>query len=527
MAAKPGVPDWDELWRSFETAVTTADTDAEERAITALRTRLANGETMAHEAVTRGLRLFKSCRRFDRLVEFADLVGACDSEYPMLRKLAAQGLIETKKFDRAIAELEKARTYIAGLLPPPGGESTVADAVIRLQLRPELAEVEGLLGRVYKQRCVDNAMYGVTEKRIEDARRSLGYYWEAYRAAPVENLWHGINYVALANYAQKNLGIDPPGQPVEQAARDILQTLAYLETRGPLDAWDHATRAEAALAVGDLARARESYAAYLAAGIDEFMRESTRRQLEQIWELPPSHELLALFRRTPAIPHEQPQQTYPGVQLEARFKDAPYNRVDTDPQAVSRARGVVRLGSEIYVGDGTGCLVNGGSISPKLKTKRVLLTCAHVCPGAVAPTDVQVIFFAPGTRRGNIIVEYAELLWTSVKLDASLLLIGGGPDGVQPAPFARRKVRVGDRAFIIGHPLGGAKLASLRDNDVREVGTQYFYYLSAADPGSSGSPVFNDDWHLAGMHRAGPQPKQMNEGSRLDLILAALRAHAW
>lgn len=513
----------------MEIAVEGCDGAAEERALKTLRIRLHNKEVMTEQAALHGLSILKRCRRFDRLVEFGDLVDACGCDNPVLRKLYAQGLIELADYERAIEELEKTRTLINERLTRAADENSIEDAIRALRDRYELTEIDGLLGRAYKQRCFDHAMYGITEGRIKDAVMSLTYYGEAYHSAPVTNLWHGINYVALTRYAQRNLQLDP-GPGMEIVAREIVRTLDYLETEAPLGVWELATRAEAYLALGDSGRARDGYAEALAApGADSFMRGSARRQLEQIWELPQSHEILALFDE-PRPPEASVPVSVPfDVHLQARFKDSKYNPVKDHPMAIERARGVVRLGVEIYVGDGTGFLIDGSTIHKKLDNLPLVLTCRHVCPNDDTARRMKFIFFGSGRFGGISTIEISQVLWASpvADLDAALLLINDVPRDVQPAPLSAVPVKQGDLAYVIGHPLGGAKFASLFENLVQEVANPRFYYLSAADPGSSGSPVFNGQWEVTGIHRAGPQAKQANEGTRLDRILAAMRAHPW
>jgi V8-like Glu-specific endopeptidase len=63
----------------------------------------------------------------------------------------------------------------------------------------------------------------------------------------------------------------------------------------------------------------------------------------------------------------------------------------------------------------------------------------------------------------------------------------------------------GDPLNIIHHPGGDPQCVTLRRNDfIRDLGKDgRFHYLTDTRPGSSGSPVFNDDWRVIGLHRAG------------------------
>jgi V8-like Glu-specific endopeptidase len=57
-------------------------------------------------------------------------------------------------------------------------------------------------------------------------------------------------------------------------------------------------------------------------------------------------------------------------------------------------------------------------------------------------------------------------------------------------------------ANIIQHPLGGAMKVALRYNQVVKLMPERVYYLSDTIEGSSGSPVFDDEWQVIALHRA-------------------------
>ena len=64
-------------------------------------------------------------------------------------------------------------------------------------------------------------------------------------------------------------------------------------------------------------------------------------------------------------------------------------------------------------------------------------------------------------------------------------------------------LRKGIPLNIIQHPSGDVKHVAIRRNDCVEVSAgAEFQYLTDTLPGSSGSPVFNDDWEVVGLHRA-------------------------
>lgn len=70
----------------------------------------------------------------------------------------------------------------------------------------------------------------------------------------------------------------------------------------------------------------------------------------------------------------------------------------------------------------------------------------------------------------------------------------------------------GEYVSIIQHPKGGPKSITLRENKVSNIKGNYIHYLTDTEPGSSGSPVFNDQWILVALHHSGvPNPEKKNE----------------
>jgi hypothetical protein len=58
----------------------------------------------------------------------------------------------------------------------------------------------------------------------------------------------------------------------------------------------------------------------------------------------------------------------------------------------------------------------------------------------------------------------------------------------------------GEYAHVVQHPLGKMKRVTYRDNRIYEDDGIFVRYTADTEPGSSGSPVFNNDWQLIGLH---------------------------
>ncbi|AQQ52315.1 DNA/RNA non-specific endonuclease [Planococcus lenghuensis] len=101
--------------------------------------------------------------------------------------------------------------------------------------------------------------------------------------------------------------------------------------------------------------------------------------------------------------------------------------------------------------------------------------------------------------------------------------------GYLPLLSPAGKVLEGEYVSIIQHPKGGPKVVTLRENEVVFLSPDFIHYVSDTEPGSSGSPVFNDQWVVVALHHAGvPDPEIpgewiANEGIRISSILRFLQ----
>ena len=94
-------------------------------------------------------------------------------------------------------------------------------------------------------------------------------------------------------------------------------------------------------------------------------------------------------------------------------------------------------------------------------------------------------------------------------------------------------VRVGDRVYIIQHPNGGVKKIGMHHNLVRFVDEDVLQYWTDTEAGSSGSPVFDEQWRLVALHHrwvesagAGAAGREFrNQGRRIARVAEGLTAH--
>jgi V8-like Glu-specific endopeptidase len=95
------------------------------------------------------------------------------------------------------------------------------------------------------------------------------------------------------------------------------------------------------------------------------------------------------------------------------------------------------------------------------------------------------------------------------------------------------EVKPGDHVPIIQHPQGGLKQIAVTANQVANIFDFRLQYMTDTLPGSSGSPVFNDDWNVIAIHHAGGdllknafgQRLFANEGILMKYIVEDLKGH--
>lgn len=174
---------------------------------------------------------------------------------------------------------------------------------------------------------------------------------------------------------------------------------------------------------------------------------------------------------------------------------------------------------------GTGFLVAPG----------VLLTNHHVLPdvttAATATATANYEPHPPSDPAGRVTIvplRPAELFVTDAELDFTFCGVRG-LDYLGSIPPDRNGLGIlpHESVNIIQHPRGGTKRVALHDNHVEQADRVVIRYACDTEPGSSGSPVFNNEWRLVALHhasveveegRSGRPPRYLNEGIRLSAI---------
>jgi endonuclease G len=120
-------------------------------------------------------------------------------------------------------------------------------------------------------------------------------------------------------------------------------------------------------------------------------------------------------------------------------------------------------------------------------------------------------------RRGRIFpLQPIEAFYTDATLDFTIVAISPtGHDGTPIADFGvlpmlpmSGKALPGEHVSIIQHPEGGTKQVVVRENRLialdaarfPSIGDAFVHYTADTERGSSGAPVFNDQWDLVAIH---------------------------
>lgn len=185
---------------------------------------------------------------------------------------------------------------------------------------------------------------------------------------------------------------------------------------------------------------------------------------------------------------------------------------------VGRALELAAAVCRVTTPDGTG---SGFLIATDL-----LLTNHHVLPdvataaATVAEFNYQVAWSGELEPVRRFTCD-ASFFRNSKELDYAIVRVHGAPGDIYGfVNLAKRaEPAVNDFVSIIQHPQGGPKKIAFTDNKVSAVFGDLVQYSTDTEPGSSGSPVFNQDWEIVGLHHrggglAGPDGKKYftNEG---------------
>lgn len=215
---------------------------------------------------------------------------------------------------------------------------------------------------------------------------------------------------------------------------------------------------------------------------------------------------------------------------------------------------VIRSGGGRILGYGSGMMVGDG----------VLLTNNHVLPNSdVARASYAEAFYEKDlegdeARTRTFGMQPDKLFYTYEPLDFSLVALSPRDRsgdfelaslGWTPLIGKLGKVLEGEWMTIVQHPKGERKQLAVRENQLLKCEPDVLWYSTDTLGGSSGSPVYNNDWLMVALHHSGvPETREgrwqtvdgrdydpdrdnedkikwiANEGIRVSRILETLRS---
>lgn len=195
--------------------------------------------------------------------------------------------------------------------------------------------------------------------------------------------------------------------------------------------------------------------------------------------------------------------------------------------ALEASRAVVRIETGEF---GSGFLAGPG----------LVMTNHHVIDSAATAAYTTFTFNYQLDRAGRLAPRVRTgaapdgVFYTSPALDFTVVEIEKTPEGVAPLALARLRAQRNERVNIIQHPGGHFKKIAMQNNFVEFADARDLQYLTTTEPGSSGAPIFNNDFVVVGIHHSGgdllePGSERFylrNAGSSMIAVLDDLQANA-
>lgn len=187
---------------------------------------------------------------------------------------------------------------------------------------------------------------------------------------------------------------------------------------------------------------------------------------------------------------------------------------------------VIRSAARIVTSLGNGRMSYG---TGSLVSPRLLLTNFHVLPNeeaavnSIAEFNYQLDLAGNPLKMERFELDPAMFFFNDKDLDYALVAVdersaNGAPlsdFGWCPLVKEEGKIVLGNSVNIIQHPRGEMKQIVIRENKLVDLLEKVLHYEGDTEPGSSGSPVFNDQWEIVGLHHSGV-PRTDAKGNLLN-----------
>lgn len=501
-----------ELGRRLTQGAKLTDEDVVEHALTDILARI-RAERLSHGDIEAAAGILQRARRFDAVIRIAEAVIGRTSygtaPVDLLRRYC-QALIERGAFTAASRLLNDMAERLADI-------DLQDEAALH-----DLAEVQGLQGRTAKQKYVE---YRNDADLIEAMERYGGAFDRCSTkhdgASRSKAIWHGGNLLALDLLAERyEVPIDDGVRPDRSQLIGKLDALIGREF-DVLDVFERGTLLEVMLADDTPQSLEQAVSIAVSIGAAQhatvFELASIRRQLVEIWELELNHPVLASLNGAILQCGVGATVTVTaGHELEKMVGGARPVFHDILERAIEVAYPVCMVTEVSGVAIGTGFLLPGSELSKDFSDDLVLVTNNHVVTtkprngrSTARPEHARARFELLEDAGGDAIsVTGLMEIWTDSDLDVTVLQLDAPAQlaNVPPIRVAHSlpSTDVPDPyVFVVGHPLGQRLSYAIRGNELIEVGQALLHYKAPTEPGSSGSPVFNEAFELVGVHRGG------------------------
>lgn len=441
-------------------------------------------------------------------------------------KHEAQALINLAALDQAAALLKSAIDTAS----QPGSSA---------QARVELPKYQGLEARVFKQRFVNEGSLDLLEQ-------AFIRYLVQFRNPRRPSYWHGINAVALLARAEREGHLMPSNEIAgaatsESLAREVLAQLDAIAVTPGDEPYVQATYSEAFLALRDYDKSELSLTRMMHhARCTPFMLESYERQLREIWQaggnvgqsahadllatLLARHQMTSAARLSMSPARADGLRSARPSELERNFSGAGSFTVGMIQQMLGACASIGCVCSKDGARLGTGFLIESASIGAPVENDVVFVTNAHVLSDTVRgaiPLSAACVSFEllPGADGRPVYFDIDELLYTSPpaplghcckqteNLDVTIVTLKRLPAQVAGLSASGNLPPIDGRskAYVIGHPHGSGLQVSVHDSILLASDEQrrLVHYRTPTDPGSSGSPVFDEQWRVIALHHGG------------------------